>query len=293
MFGLKKAGENTYYIDFPSKIGIYKCGEKEVCFIDSSNDEGTGKRALKLIREQGWELKAIFNTHCHADHVGGNAYLQRETGCKIYCSEMDMGAVNHTILNPIMLHGGYPLKELFNKFYLAENSVCEPLTPDVLPRGLSMVDLSGHTLGMYGFKTDDGVFFIADSVTSEKTLERYMATYLVDITKSIDTLDKLLSDDSKLFIASHAEATEDISELVEINRKSIFDMLMFVKESCREKITHEGLVKLMFENSSVPFNMSQYSLLSSTLRSYVSYLHNSGELQLILGDNTVYFKTEV
>lgn len=42
-------------------------------------------QTLALVREvlQGRRLERLFNTHAHADHVGGNAALAREFGCEI------------------------------------------------------------------------------------------------------------------------------------------------------------------------------------------------------------------
>jgi len=291
MFEIVEAGKNTFYINLPSKIGIYKISEKEVVFIDSGNDKGVAKRALKNITEKGWELKAIFNTHCHADHVGGNAYLQEQTGCKIYCPKIDCGAVNDTVLNPIMLYGGYPVNPLFHRFYFAGNSVAEPLTEDVLPEGLEIVPLVGHTLGMVGFKTSDNVYFVADTVSTKETLERYPATYIVSIPKAFRTLDYLETLDGTLYIPSHTEPVANIKELTEPNRQSMLRFIDRVLKLCQEPLTHEQIVKKVFSDSTIPFNMVQYALISSTIKSYTSYLVNSEQMELLLEDYEVKFKT--
>ena len=78
MYELIQAGEKTYYIDCPAKIGIYRVSGDEVCLIDSGNDKNAGKKALRILEEQGWKLKMILNTHFHADHIGGNESFSRE-----------------------------------------------------------------------------------------------------------------------------------------------------------------------------------------------------------------------
>ncbi len=291
MFEINKAGENTYYIKFPTILGIYKINETDVCFIDSSNDKGTAKRALKHITEKGWKLKAIYNTHGHADHTGGNAYLQEMTGCNIYCPRIDAGAVNHGILNPIMLYGGYPPKQLFAKLHFAEDSIAEPLEEAILPEGLESFPLLGHTLGMVGFKTKDEVYFLADSVVSKETLDRYLATYLVSIPKFLDSLDYIASLKGRLFIPSHAEPTEDMTELLDINRKSVYDMIDRILAICEEPKSSEQITKEVFLQSTVPFTLAQHSLVNSTLKSYTSYLLAEGRLEPVLEDYEVKFKT--
>ena len=83
MYELVQVAENTYYINSPSKIGVYRVSDDDVWLIDSGNDASAAKRVLRTINERGWRLVAIYNTHSHADHIGGNAYLQKNTGCRI------------------------------------------------------------------------------------------------------------------------------------------------------------------------------------------------------------------
>lgn len=77
MFELCQVGENTYYINYPVKVGVYRANENEVYLIDSGNDKNAGRRIMKkVLDENKWKLKGIINTHSNADHIGGNAYLQ-------------------------------------------------------------------------------------------------------------------------------------------------------------------------------------------------------------------------
>jgi hydroxyacylglutathione hydrolase len=46
-------------------------------------DPAEASPVLALLKERGWTLDYILNTHHHGDHVGGNLALKRETGCEI------------------------------------------------------------------------------------------------------------------------------------------------------------------------------------------------------------------
>ena len=86
---LIKVGDKTYYIKNPTNIGIYKISDNDVYLIDSGNDKDAGKKILKIINEQGWNVKGIINTHSNADHIGGNKVIQDRTNCTILANNIE------------------------------------------------------------------------------------------------------------------------------------------------------------------------------------------------------------
>ncbi len=289
MFDLVEAGQNTYYIDFPSKIGIYRQGE-DVYLIDSGNDSKIARRVLKIINERGWSLRAVFNTHCHADHIGGSAYLQENTGCKVYVPPIDCGSANYPILNPVMLYGAYPTRELKHKFHMAERCNAEPLTSQVLPSGLELFPLYGHTMGMVGFKTDDDVCFIADSIVSVEVLKKYTVTYLIDVGQYLETLSFLEGLKGRLYIPSHCKATNDLSDSIALNRQYVEKILSEIKEFCKEPRLTDEVIKHFFDNNELGFNMAQYALIGSTVKSYLSYLQQQEMISMVFSGNMLYWQ---
>ena len=89
MYELIQISEQSYYIQSPAKIGLVKLNEQDVCLIDSGNDKDAGRKVRQLLAANGWRLTAIYNTHSNADHIGGNKYLQGQTGCKVYVPGID------------------------------------------------------------------------------------------------------------------------------------------------------------------------------------------------------------
>lgn len=167
MYELIQVSEKSYYIQSPAKIGLVKLGEKEVCLIDSGNDKEAGRKVRKLLDENGWSLKAIYNTHSNADHIGGNKYLQGQTGCKIYVPGIECAFTSHPVLEPAFLYGGYPFKNLRHKFLMAQESQAEYLTEECLPEGFKLIMLPGHFFDMAGFRTPDDVVYLADCLSSK------------------------------------------------------------------------------------------------------------------------------
>ena len=46
-------------------------------------DPAQAEPVLAVLAERGWQLSAIWNTHWHPDHTGGNAALKAATGCTV------------------------------------------------------------------------------------------------------------------------------------------------------------------------------------------------------------------
>jgi len=78
MYELIQVTEQSYYIQNPSKIGLVKLNDTDVCLIDSGNDKDAGRKVRQILDAHDWRLTAIYNTHANADHIGGNRYLHRK-----------------------------------------------------------------------------------------------------------------------------------------------------------------------------------------------------------------------
>ncbi len=144
---LVKVGEKTYYIKNATNIGIYIIDDSNVYLIDTGNDKDAGKKILKIIDEQGWNVKGIITTHSNADHIGGNKVIQDRTNCEIYAYNTEKSFTEYPILEPSFLYGGYPFKDIKNKFLLAKESVVMTIENN-LPNGLEYFSLKGHFFDM-------------------------------------------------------------------------------------------------------------------------------------------------
>lgn len=285
MYELIQVGEKTYYINCPAKIGIYRINESEVCLIDSGNDKEAGKKVQKILEAHNWKLSMIINTHSHADHIGGNSLLQQRLECPAYSAGIDKSFIQYPVLEPSFLYGGYPCKELRNKFLMAQASEISELTEEVLPEGLDMIRLDGHSFSMVGLKTADDVWFLADCLTSSNIIEKYHVSFLYDVNEYLETLVKVENLQGKLFIPAHAEPTENIKDLVDINRNKVFEIIEVIKKTCEEPKCFEDILKNIFDHFQLTMDLTQYVLVGSTVRSYLSYLHDKGELAVKFKDN--------
>ena len=298
-------GEHSFYIDCPAKIGIYISGDNSAYLIDSGNDKDAAKKVRKILDEHNWKLKGILNTHSNADHIGGNQYLQQQTNCKIFTDGIEAAFTEYPILEPSFLYGGYPCKDLRHKFLLAKpskvnklksNLTSAELTPDSgfsdpdFPKEIEIIPLPGHFFDMVGFRTPDDVVFLADCLSSKETLDKYRIGFIYDVAEYLKTLETVKTLKAKMFVPAHAPVTDNISELCEYNISAVNSIAEDIVSICKEPLCFEKILQRLFTDYNLTMNFEQYVLVGSTVRSYLSWLKDTGRLSAVFEDNMLLWR---
>ena len=290
MYELIQVSGSSYYVQSPAKIGLVRLNDTDVCLIDSGSDKDAGRKARQLMEKNGWHLTAIYNTHSHADHIGGNRYLQSQTGCRLYAPGTECAVTRHTVLEPSMLYGGCPPKELRHKFLMAQESDAAYLTADVLPEGFRLLPLPGHCMDMVGFRTPDDVVYLADCVSSRETLEKYRIGYIYDVGAYLATLETVKTMTAKAFVPAHAEVTENIAPLAQYNMDTVQEVGDAITALCAAPQTFEELLKALFDRYGMVMTFEQYALVGATVRSYLTWLKETGRVTAEFADNRMLWR---
>ncbi len=285
MYELVQVSDRCYYIQSPAKIGLVRLEGGDVCLIDSGNDKDAGRKVRQLLDANGWHLTAIYNTHSNADHIGGNKYLQAQTGCRIYAPGIECDMTRHTVLEPAFLYGGYPCKDLRHKFLMAQESDAQPLTAEALPEGFEMIPLPGHFFDMVGFRAPGDVMYLADCLSSRETLEKYRIGVIYDVGAYLDTLEKVKGMEAAMFVPAHAPAAESVADLAQYNIDQVNEIAEHITDLCREPMNFERVLQRLFADYGLAMNFEQYALVGSTVRSYLSWLKDTGRLAVRFEDN--------
>ena len=286
---LIQVGDQTYYIKNSTNIGIYNIDQENVFFIDTGNDKDVGEKILNILESNGWKVKGIITTHSHADHIGGNKLIQDRTNCKIFAHGIEKCFTESPILEPSFLYGGFPFKDIQNKFLLAKGSKVNEIENN-LPEGLEYIELKGHFFDMIGIKTSDNICFLADSIISQETIEKYHIFYLLDVREFLNTLEKLERVGANLYIPSHCKATNNIHSLIELNKNKVEEIINIILEICKREITFEEILKNIFDRYQLIMNANQYVLIGSTIKSYLSYLYEENKIVYEFKDNKMLWK---
>lgn len=294
MYDLKQVAENTYYIESPVNVGIYVDNAedgKNAWIIDTGIDRRMGKKIISHLQENNWKAKAIINTHCHADHIGANAMLQKELDIPAYSNGMDCQFIENTILSPMALWGSYPPKALQTPIFKAQNSKVFDIKNAELPKGMEIIDLPGHSLYMIGIRTPDDIVFTADVLCSPFIFEKYGISFNYHAAGYYKTLDEVEKLQAALFVPAHGEPFTDIKALTEINRNAVLATKNLIAEICRTPHTFDTLLQAVFNHYNIPLTIGQYAVTGSTVRSYLSWLYDEEITVPVCENNLLYWHT--
>lgn len=285
---LKQVGEKTYYIPGRTNIGIFMTGANRVCLIDTGS-MGDGEKIDELISGRGWKIDYIINTHTHIDHLGGNAYLMQKYGIPAYCTEFDMAFAHYSDLEAAYMNGGKPASKLRRIFAHPGKIGFQAIEKNRLA-GIEWRPLPGHTFGMIGVKTSDDVWFLADSYLSCEYIQNHRFGYLCDVGQYLETLVLIKTLEGRLFIPSHGIAEETITETADRNIENVAGLLTDIKEICRDFASLDKILQGMYERLGMRANVANHALLSSTVKSYLTYLEDEKELECKFIDQIMMWK---
>lgn len=141
-----------------------------------------------------------------------------------------------------------------------------------------------------GIKTSDNVVFLADSVFSEETINKYHLFFIYDVKEYLNTLEKIRQMQAELFIPSHCEATKDMINLVKENERKVQEVIQVIYDFCEKEVTFEEVLKYIFDHYSLTMNANQYVLIGSTIRSYLSYLADENKITYEFKENKMIWR---
>jgi len=276
----EQLGARTWLLPTGVNVGLWEGGDGAV-LIDSGGDKESGRQIRQVLEQRGWNLNLIVNTHSNADHVGGNAYLQKQTGCRVAATRLEAAFITDPVLEPSFLWGAAPFRELRGKFLQAAPSTVSLALPDSGPipgTELEAVALPGHFLQMIGVRTPDGVFFAGDALFGEEILAKHPVYFLYDVAAHLSTLEKLQGLAAEWIVPGHGRPVREAGPLVAANRAALERTADTVSSACARPAGFEEILAELCRAFAIELNPSQYVLVGGTLRAYLAWLADRGAL---------------
>ena len=90
---------------------------------------------------------------------------------------------------------------------------------------------------------------------------------------------------AKIFVPSHAEATDNIAPLAQYNIDKVHKIADRIVEICTQPICFEHILQKVFAEYNLTMNFEQYVLVGSTVRSYLSWLKDTNRVTAVFDNN--------
>ena len=275
---------NTYALEINgAAIGVYVFGDHRCLLVDSGPSPAWSKEILANLDRRGWRVYAIFNTHDHADHCGGNHFIQDRTDCRIFASAFEAACIEQPILIPYSMYGAFPPKLLQARFIMPQASKVTDLVsagPLIIKgRRFEILELGGHTLGHLGICTPDEVLFSGDSLIAPEMLGLNPFLYLADPSRQLATLDKIRAGNYPLLYLSHGGRQEDALAMAEANHAILVHILDSLVKLLSSPLTHEEVTAAMISGQRLQVNRNHYFRIFASIAAFLAYLSNQGQIK--------------
>lgn len=234
-------------------INIYLITGKN-CYLIDSGVSGSVKiigEYLHSIGRNMSDVKGIFLTHAHPDHIGGAAEIKRITHCKVYAPMLELDWIEDINIQ-------YSERPIPNFYTLLSKSVevDVPLQEgDIVTLEddlrISALATQGHSHGSMSFILNNNLIFTGDAIPVANDLPIF-----VDYKQSLNSLNRIneLSD-----IQYFCPAWDEVYDKIEVNdviAKSrrmlnrLKDAVYQVESECRQDNEADKILKI-FEQADI------------------------------------------
>ena len=297
----------VYVIPGVTNVGVITDFKKsEIYLIDTGRTEEQGEQMFATLQKNfpEYKVKAIINTHAHADHTGADALIQKKTDCEIYLSAAERGILENPFLQSSVLWGGFSPKELHNSLYmpafvehtkLIDFSKTKKITaPDGSTYKMSFMELPGHYFGDTGvlITAGDGkkILFAGDAISNRAELGKYWIQFMVQPDKCAETLVKICGIKNLCWcIPSHGKfITDDLNETAELCTIAIYSTRQSILNALKKgPLSTEKLIQEVARQHNISMGLGQYNLVSATIRSHLSALREKKMIKMKVCENVI------
>ncbi|MFI5339106.1 MAG: MBL fold metallo-hydrolase [Candidatus Methylomirabilales bacterium] len=283
---LVKIAGPAHYLPGRVNIGVI-LGDGQAALIDTGLDESAARKAVQAVEQAGLRLAAVINTHSHADHCGGNAFVRKRTGAPIYAPPVEAALIQHTEFEPFFLFGAAPFKAIDSKwFHAAPTPVAHILDANVTVCGveLEVLPAAGHSMNQVALATAE-VAYLADALMAPEVLERYPIQYCYDVLGHRETLERLTTLRKDWYVGAHFPPTQDLRPLLEANRTNLERTAAAVLDALRPTASTEEVVRSAAEALGVPpMDPPAYLLNAAAVKAHLSAHVRGGRVAFEIQD---------
>lgn len=293
---LARVSDNVYVLEGRTNVGVITVEDKECLVIDTGVSKDHGRKLFNVLKNAGLKIKAVINTHSHADHIGGNKIILERSNAAFYSTITEKPFIELPLTEVIYLYGAYPPENLRKHLIEAEGVPVEDVSKLIKEYPfLKLEDLSGHSIGMIGIGVGN-VLFSADAFFPNEIIKKYVVPYHLNVQEALKTLKKFDADILKnyeVLVPSHGNMLkkEEARQLVNSNIEVITNIKNVILKNVNSGLTLNELIKRVLRDLALtPQTTINYLLTVSALKSYIAWLVNEDFIELIISNNELYVK---
>ncbi len=309
---LTQITEHTYYMPGANNLGVIATSNGGAIAIDTGLDKDTARRFRKAIDEAGLTLRAIISTHHHADHIGGNDYLLRNTpDVRLHAPPLEATFIEYPLLEPTYLnYGASPITPLRTRWLMAKGTPVNHIIgeTEAIIAGqsfayeiegvpLEIIGLPGHSRAQIGV-VYEGVCFAADGFFGESIINKHGILYAHDIALQLATFDRLMQRSEAWYLPGHGDLTpaSAIQAVLAANRvatEHATDLVLAAVGQPGDTTAITARVLQAFEQeiaatageTSLPAQtIPQYAIFAGAVVAHLSYLEQQGVVEVVLAE---------
>ena len=274
-------------------IPFYRLEDGRCILLDSGYSH-EGDELEQSLLDAGLTPAAILGSHAHPDHAGNHARFQSKYSLPVALSAAEAGMCNHILSIRCYTGVGTP-----NTTRREMGAI--PLTTDImLPNRDGSVQLlgvefryvftPGHSPGHICIITPDNVCYVGDVLFSPEQLHAKLP-YCLDLAGDLLAKERLRSLDCDLYIAAHRGIFADIGSVVDKNislmRQRAGQILSVVDGVLPFSEIHRRACHLLDIH---PKTVRRAMGLEASLRFFVDYLVDQGQLEYCVQDEVICYK---
>lgn len=272
------------YAKSPTCIGVVTHGDRAL-LIDTGLDENLVRKVVNTLTNEGVHVAAIVNTHSHADHCGGNAFVQRRVeGVVTAAPAYEHLFIERPDLEPWSLYGAPAPGVMRTKFLQAtpsrvDDAIAQAGTHDVAGFDVTLRALPGHSVNQMGVEVD-GVLFVGDALLPPALIDKYGLLFAVDPLEAERSAARLATEAPPHVVAYHGGLLDDVAGAAKRQADVTRDVVARIERRLeREASTAEDLLVDVLD-AFPPSNptVELHALLAATMRGYLSALERDGRV---------------
>ena len=301
----------VFVIPGVTNVGVITDSKKsEIYLIDTGRTTEQGEQMFSVLQKNfpEYKIKAIINTHAHADHTGADALIQKKTSCEIYLSAAERGILENPYLQSSILWGGFSPKEFHNSLYMPAlvqhtklidfSKTIKISAPDGSTYKMSFMELPGHYFGDTGVlitaANGQKILFAGDAISNRAELGKYWIQFMVQPDKCAETLVKICHIENLCWcIPSHGKfIKDDLNETAELCTIAIYSTRQSILNALKKgPLSTEKLIQEVARQHNISMGLGQYNLVSATIRSHLSSLREKKMIKLKVVENVVIWES--